>query len=169
MRHLLLALPLTLLPLASQAGEAHVHGVARLDVAVAGSDLEIELTSPAFNLVGFEYAPRKAPDQAAAVQTRHKLEKPQSLLGLPDCELQGMELDGTLLSADIYASSTKTDDEHSDATAMYHLNCPQPAGGLDVAELLKQFPGIEKIEAQVVGPKGQAGATLTRASSKLSF
>ena len=48
---------------AIQAGEhhhhdAHVHGVAHLNVALEGNDLYIELTSPAANIVGFEHDPR---------------------------------------------------------------------------------------------------------------
>ena len=66
MRRVLLALPFALLPLAAMAHDhdhdhaehaslgAHEHGVAQLNVALDGNTLEIELESPAMNLVGFE-------------------------------------------------------------------------------------------------------------------
>lgn len=37
--------------------DAHVHGVGKLNVALDGDDLIIELTSPAANIVGFEHTP----------------------------------------------------------------------------------------------------------------
>ncbi len=47
--------------------EAHVHGVARMNVALEGNALFIELISPAANIVGFEHAPR-TDEQKAAVR-----------------------------------------------------------------------------------------------------
>ena len=37
--------------------DAHVHGIGKLNVALDGNNLIIELTSPAANIVGFEHAP----------------------------------------------------------------------------------------------------------------
>ena len=65
MRRLLLALPFAMLPLAvAHAADehdhehgslgAHEHGVGRLNAALDGKTLELELESPAMNLVGFE-------------------------------------------------------------------------------------------------------------------
>ena len=69
MRRLLLALPFALLPLAVAHAHddhdhdhahgtlgAHEHGVAKLNVVLDDNTLELELDSPAMNLVGFEHA-----------------------------------------------------------------------------------------------------------------
>ena len=50
----------------------HEHGVASLTLAIEGTVMQVELESPAMNLVGFEHAPtsdaeRKALDDALAV------------------------------------------------------------------------------------------------------
>ena len=37
--------------------QAHVHGEATLHVVVEGNTVEIELQSPAMNLLGFEHSP----------------------------------------------------------------------------------------------------------------
>ena len=66
MRRLLLALPFAMLPLAvAHAADehdhahgslgAHEHGVGRLNAGLDGQTLELELESPAMNLVGFEH------------------------------------------------------------------------------------------------------------------
>ncbi|MEX5543051.1 ZrgA family zinc uptake protein, partial [Pseudomonas poae] len=73
MRRLLLALPFALLPLAvAHAHEdhdhehgslgAHEHGVGRLNAVLDGQTLELELESPAMNLVGFEHLATTAAD-----------------------------------------------------------------------------------------------------------
>lgn len=49
---------------AAQAHGPHQHGVADLDVVSDGGALQIELSTPAANLFGFEYAPRNAREEA---------------------------------------------------------------------------------------------------------
>ncbi|WP_016772972.1 ZrgA family zinc uptake protein, partial [Pseudomonas sp. R62] len=88
MRRLLLALPFALLPLAAahavdehdhdhEHGSlgAHEHGVGRLNAALDGQTLELELESPAMNLVGFEHAATSDADKAKVAAARAQLEK----------------------------------------------------------------------------------------------
>jgi hypothetical protein len=56
---------------------AHEHGKATLDVALDGGRLELRLSTPAINVLGFERAPRtdaekKAAADATALLARHK-------------------------------------------------------------------------------------------------
>jgi len=95
MRRLLLALPFALLPLAiahaADAGHeaehaslgAHEHGTARLNAALDEQTLELELDSPAMNLVGFEHPATSDADKAAVAQARAQLEQPLTLFSLP--------------------------------------------------------------------------------------
>ncbi len=50
--------------------EAHEHGVAHLNVAHDGKNLYIKLTSPAANIVGFEYRPCTPEQKAAVTETK---------------------------------------------------------------------------------------------------
>jgi len=52
--------------------DAHVHGIAHLNVAMEGTSLHLEFTSPAANIVGFEHEPR-TPEQKEGV--RNAIEK----------------------------------------------------------------------------------------------
>ena len=105
MRRLLLALPFALLPLAvAHAHEdhdhdhdhdhahgtlgAHEHGVAKLNVVLDGNTLELELDSPAMNLVGFEHAASSDADKAKVAAVRQQLEQPLKLFGLAPLLLQ---------------------------------------------------------------------------------
>ena len=89
MRLLLLTLPLALLPFApAHANEhthghehdehasldAHEHGSASLNIALEGNSLELELDSPAMNLLGFEHAAHSTADRAKLASVKRLLE-----------------------------------------------------------------------------------------------
>ncbi|UXY53701.1 MULTISPECIES: DUF2796 domain-containing protein [Pseudomonas] len=198
MRRLLLALPFALLPLAAaQAHDheheehgslgAHEHGVARMNVALDGNSLELELESPAMNLVGFEHAASSDADKAKVAAARALLEKPLDLFALPlvaGCKVTGQELESPLFGnapADHEHEHEDADHdeekghehhhEHSEVHAHYQLECAKPGDlkTLDLKELFERFPATQKIQVQLIGPQGQQGAELTPANPSLSF
>jgi hypothetical protein len=102
MRRLLLALPFALLPLAiAHAADehdhdhehgslgAHEHGVGRLNAVLDGQTLELELESPAMNLVGFEHTATTDADKAKVAAVRAQLEKPLALFSCESRRLRG--------------------------------------------------------------------------------
>ncbi|MBF8162771.1 DUF2796 domain-containing protein [Ectopseudomonas hydrolytica] len=192
MRHLLLALPFALLPLAAaQAHEhghdhdhhhdslgAHEHGVASLNVALDGNLLELQLDSPAMNLVGFEHAAKSDADKAKVAAAKRELEQPVSLFALSsgDCKATEVALQSPLFAGKAHDHKHdhhdhKHEGEHSDIHAHYRFECAKAneLKQLDLAELFKRFPATEKIQVQLIGPNGQQGAELTAAQPRLSF
>lgn len=192
MRHLLLALPFALLPLvAAQAQEhghdhdhehshdslgAHEHGVASLNAVLDGNLLELQLESPAMNLVGFEHAAKSDADKAKAAAAKRELEQPISLFALNsgDCKATQVELESPLFGDADHDHDHDHHDhegEHSDIHAHYRFECAKAneLKQLDLAELFKRFPATEKIQVQLIGPNGQQGVELTPAQPRLSF
>lgn len=188
MRHLLLALPFALLPLAVSAAEhnhahdehaehgslaAHQHGAAQLNIVLDGQALELQLQSPAMNLVGFEHAPKSTADKAKIAAVRSQLEQPQALFGLSagDCTVAKQELESPLFAAHVDSNEHEHASEHSDIQAHYTFTCDQPDDlqQLDLRELFKRFPATDKIQVQLIGPNGQQGLELTPAQPTLSF
>lgn len=191
MRHLLLALPFALLPLvAAQAHEhghdhdhehshdslgAHEHGVASLNAALDGNLLELQLESPAMNLVGFEHAAKSDADKAKVASARKHLEQPQALFALPieaKCALQESELESPLFGDAEHAEHEHGDEHgHSDIDASYHFTCANAEAlkTLELGSFFGTFPGTEKLEVQLIGPSGQQGAELTPSNLRLSF
>ncbi|WP_192980440.1 DUF2796 domain-containing protein [Pseudomonas sp. EggHat1] len=192
MRHLLLALPFALLPLvAAQAQEhdhdhehshdslgAHEHGVASLNAALDGNLLELQLESPAMNLVGFEHAAKSDADKAKVAAAKRELEQPISLFALTsgDCKATQVELESPLFADADHDHDHDHDhhdheSEHSDIHAHYRFECAKAneLKQLDLAELFKRFPATEKIQVQLIGPNGQQGVELTPAQPRLSF
>ena len=193
MRRLLLALPFALLPLVTaQAAEhqhdhghehehghdslgAHEHGVASLNVALDGQTLELQLESPAMNLVGFEHAATSAADKAKVAAAKAELEQPLSLFALAagDCKANQVKLESPLFGGTGHDDHDHHDHEgeHSEIHAHYRFDCARANDlkQLDLAELFKRFPATEKIQVQLIGPSGQQGAELTPAQPRLSF
>ncbi|WP_394560578.1 DUF2796 domain-containing protein [Aquipseudomonas alcaligenes] len=194
MRRTLLALPFALLPFAiAQADShehvhdhdhaheehgslgAHEHGVASLNVALDGQTLEIQLESPAMNLVGFEHTAKSDADKAKVASARKHLEQPQALFALPieaQCALQDSELESPLFGGDERAEHEHgAEHGHSDIDASYHFTCANAEAlrTLELGSFFGTFPGTEKLEVQLIGPSGQQGAELTPSNSRLSF
>ena len=192
MRYALLALPFALLPLhAAQAAnhehshahaheehaslDAHEHGVASLNVALDGQTLEIQLQSPAMNLVGFEHEAKSEADKATVAAAHQHLEQPQALFALPieaKCALQDSELDSPLFGGHAHDEHEHADEHgHSDIDASYRFACANAEAlkTLELGSFFGTFPGTEKLEVQLIGPSGQQGAELTPSNSRLSF
>jgi hypothetical protein len=196
MRRLLLALPFVLLPLAASAAEhshdhaeekhehaehasldAHEHGAAQLNVALEGTALELQLQSPAMNLVGFEHAAKSAADKTKVAAVRSQLEQPLALFGLStgDCSVSQQVLQSPLFDETTdsheHEHEMPHDGGHSDIRAFYTLDCQKPEDlqQLDLRELFTRFPATAKIQVQVIAPNGQQGSELTPAQPTLSF
>ncbi|WP_409316314.1 DUF2796 domain-containing protein [Pseudomonas sp. KCJK9016] len=197
MRRLLLALPFALLPLAiAQAADehdhdhehgslgTHEHGVGRLNAALDGQTLELELESPAMNLVGFEHAATSDADKAKVAAARAQLEKPVVLFSLPaaaGCKISNMELESPLFGDEPQADEPDHDEpakkghehhhNHSEIHAHYQLSCAAPGAlnTLDLANIFNTFPATQKIQVQLIGPSGQQGTEVTAKAAALKF
>ena len=188
MRRLLLALPFALLPLAiAHAGDehdhehgslgAHEHGVGRLNAALDGQTLELELESPAMNLVGFEHAATTDADKAKVAVVRAQLEKPLVLFNLPKaagCVVATQELESPLFGdkadADEEAKGEHHHD-HSEIHAHYQFSCSAPGAlkTLDLGNIFNTFPATQKIQVQLISPSGQQGVEVTSKAAALKF
>ena len=202
MRRLLLALPFALLPMAALAADehdhdhdhehgslgAHEHGVARLNAVLDGKALELELESPAMNLVGFEHMATTAADKAKVAAVRKQLENPAALFNLPTaagCVVSSQELNSPLFGDkpeaehddDDHATdgkgaaAHKHDHDHSEIHAHYQFTCATPTGlgNLDLSQVFKTFPATQKIQVQLIGPSGQQGVDATATAATLKF
>ncbi|MHA7116058.1 DUF2796 domain-containing protein [Pseudomonas promysalinigenes] len=191
MRRLLLALPFALLPLAAaQAHEdhdhdhthgtlgAHEHGVAKLNVVLDGNTLELELDSPAMNLVGFEHMASSDADKAKVAAVRQQLEQPLKLFALASAA--GCKDDQQELQSPLFGDAAKADDDgdehekghvHSDINAHYQLTCvtPDKLTQIDLAPLYKAFPATQKINVQLIGPNGQKGVETSPTKAVVTF
>ena len=173
--------------------DAHVHGIAALNLALEGQEVHVELDSPAANLVGFEHAPSSEADHAAldkAVATLKDGDRLFRFNAEARCRMEKADVTSALLDeehdehADKHSSDhdqekkdghdhEKHEDEeeaHSDIEAAYHFECDKP-GKLTrlTVELFEAFPGTEKLKVQYVIESKQGAAELTPADHVVKF
>ncbi len=160
--------------------DAHEHGAAELTIAWIDNQLAIDLDTPAYNVLGFEYAPSSDDEIAFADESVAFLEAGTFLAFSPAAECG-------LVSADVDTEFSKEDEEHgdedhadedhadeethSDIEAAYSVECQQPdeLTTLDLAGLFSEFPNFEDLQVQWVTDTQQSADTLTSDNTALSF
>lgn len=155
------------------AGKAHEHGALKIDVAIEGNQLMIEMAAPLDNLLGFERAPRTDAERKAAADVLARLRNPDK--GAPlfvtdaaaQCTLTKAEVRAPVLEP---GAKSAAKDDHADLDASYEFNCTQPGElrSLGVG-LFDAYKRVRRIDVQVAGPKGQSKTTLKRPARKVQL
>lgn len=162
------------------AHEAHVHGIAKLDVAVENKKVSLNLDTPLANLVGFEHVPKKEKDRLAMRKAETTLQNAKSLFVMPAAA--GCEPVSTKIKSDILEKMNtkhthaedkhahKHDSAHADLEAAYEFTCvhPEQLNMIDV-QLFKAFKGFRQIDVQLISPKGQSAQKLTPQETKIQW
>ncbi|ESQ15604.1 MAG: hypothetical protein N838_08225 [Thiohalocapsa sp. PB-PSB1] len=173
---------------------AHVHGIATLDLALEDNELQIEIHSPAINIVGFEHVPSSADERAALDQAVAALKDGDRLFKFSDnadCRMEQANVTTELLDAEPDEHQVHTQqkteehahehaeehqheehegDVHSDIMVVYRFQCaaPDQLTALSV-DLFEAFSGMEKIKVQYVIESTQGVAELTAADQTIRF
>lgn len=169
MRYLpvLAALWLVISPAIAHEPGAHVHGVAKLQVAVDGNILTLDFESPLDNLLGFEHLPRSEKQKAAVRAMAQRLNKPESLfLTTPAaaCTVLSAKLESPVLEP------AKKTEGHADLDAEFVFKCAQPSALRGMAvKLFEAFRNLRRLDVQVAGARSQAAARLTPAQPHISW
>ncbi len=160
---------------------AHEHGAARLDVALSGGTLELQIDGAAFNFVGFERAPEGADEVARVEQARLMLNNASALFGweaAAGCSSQSSRIDATLPEAAAekahdHGHEHKHDHEHdhdghddshgghSNWRSYHRFSCsrPEALGAIEV-RLFQHFPELKRLDFQLVTDTTQTGGRL---------
>lgn len=148
------------------AGPAHVHGEARLEIIVEGSELAIRFASPLDGLLGFERAPRTAAEKQALHTMKTTLESSARVFSLPPeagCTAQPAKITTPVFADKVTAG-------HLDLDADYRWHCAQPAAlrAIDT-RLFAEFPRLKRITVDFVGPAGQKSGRLTPPQARFAW
>lgn len=160
---LLFMLALAMAP--AWAQHSHVHGQARLDVAIDGPLLTLAFEAPLDSLVGFEHRPRSPAQRQAAEAAIARL-RDTAALWQPDAAAQCSATETTLDIDALQPSATPAAAvaaEHAEAAGRYVFRCVAPAQLKAVTQnLFDAFPRLQRLDVQVAGPGGQVKQTLRR-------
>ena len=146
------------------AGDRHQHGASQLDVSIESDALTLQWASPLSDLIGFEHAPRTAPQKATAQQLLKTLKDPASL-SVPNPEAQCSVVSVSVQAPGLAPAQAKapakaghgSEDAHSDLAYTVRYSCKK-ASALRTLTLnaFKTWPAIQDIDIALVGPGGQA-------------
>jgi hypothetical protein len=179
--------------------DAHVHGLSELTIAMDAKTIEIQLISPAMNLVGFEYKASSKQDIAAVKQAELLLEQQDSLFLIAggDCEHLSTSIDSEgLLETSAHDDQEKHDDHHdhekhddhddhgkhddhsehdqgethSEMVASYSFTCKDTSKLSSIkVALFASFPGIHKVNTLWVAPSKQGSSMLSAKNSTINL
>lgn len=166
---------------------AHVHGVATLNVAIEDNRVDIELHSPAANIVGFERKASTAQEIKSVKNAKLLLESASVLFSFPsvECKVVATSVNlGDLIENSDHGKSPHTDSDHrehnddhshdhdhyhreehqahTEIVASYRYECGklQALESISV-QLFKVFPKLEKIDVQWLTSKQQGSQAIT--------
>ena len=170
-------LALTPLSLASEQ-QAHQHGHAQLQIAVENNSIDLILTSPAHNLLGFEHQPRTQ-QQKQTLENAMQWLTTQALIATADGNC-------TVKSASMELSAIATKDGHGhhhgdhhhneaiDAHANIEVSQQLDCTGADLngrltTPLIGQFAEIQELDVEWVTGSGQGSAKLSAPNNQFRF
>ncbi|HAB90808.1 MAG TPA: DUF2796 domain-containing protein [Pseudomonas sp.] len=168
--------------------EAHVHGIGTLNIALENQLLELQLESPAMNIIGFEYQPTTEADIQSVKAAQNTLSNAAELFAFSpaaQCRLTLVSIHNALLKGsgahehdhdhdhdhESQPAAEIAEHQHNDISAHYQYHCATPAqlNSIDLAGLFKLFTQTEKIQVQLIVGDHQQGAELSAKNTSLSW
>jgi len=162
--------------------KAHLHGFVELTLALVGNSLEINLESPAANIVGFEHKAISEEQIQAVENAKSALESAKQLFTFSgsQCALKHAHADiSALLKQDEHhhdghheeghhgeEEHEAHEESHSEIKAIYSFKCQQ-GDKLDTVSvnLFQLFPSIEKLNVMWLTDNLQGSVELNSVSN----
>ena len=152
------------------AHQAHVHGQATIQVAIAGDKLAITLNTPLDNLLGFETAPANASQRRAVDAMAVRLRRSEAVVAPSagaGCVAGPVRLNAPVLAGTPghdapSGNAPPANEEHANMEATYAFTCGRPEALREIeVRLFGELPRLKRIDVQIAGPRGQASQRLT--------
>jgi len=156
--------------------DAHVHGLVEINLVAEATHIELNITSPLMNLVGFEYAPRTEAEKAALHAMAAHFDTPHKWLQFNgnQCELTQHNISHGKDEHDDHDhhhghDHDKQESQHAELEANYQFKCDSK--GLDsvTVYLQEHFPAIESITLNWIVDTASGSATLHHDDRQVSF
>lgn len=162
--------------------DAHEHGHGKLNIAVEGATIHMELEVPGSDIVGFEHAAASDEDKAKIAAAKKVLAGATSLFSLSaaaGCTLSAAtaELDGEGSAHDHkedghkeHGASDNEQGDHSEFRVEYTFRCKTiDALGTIRFPYFKAFPNAEELDVTLITEKGQKSFEVSRERDRIDF
>jgi hypothetical protein len=154
---------------------SHVHGLAEMTIVIESEKLEIEIKSPAMNLVGFEHKASTQKHIAAVNEAELVLKKPKKIFSFTggQCKLINKNLDLSHIKKTHHhlekehVKSINKHDNQSELMAYYSYHCEKtPALSAITVKLFDMFSGLQQISVMWI-TETQQGAIMLSTTNKV--
>ena len=151
---------------------AHEHGAVKLELAVVGKTIDIDIDGPAESFLGFEYIPKttkeiKTFQKAESLWTKDLLTK----LFVLDKKLGCLSSDVSFkqsIEETVSKSTKKESGVHSEIEAKAIITCIQDLTGQNVlVSVKKYYPHVKKLSIDVMGSETKSYKARTTEEIKL--
>lgn len=164
--------------------DAHEHGHGKLNIAIEGASLVMELEAPGADIVGFEHEAKSDSDKAALERAKETLAKSTSLFSLPaaaGCSLAEAKV--ALEGEDehhekghgshghgAHGDHKEKHSEHSEFHVQYEFKCTDiSALGSIGFPYFEQFPNAEELDVTLITDKGQKKFEVNRERNRIDL
>jgi hypothetical protein len=153
--------------------DAHVHGVAEINIAVEGTKATVEFRAPAESVMGFEHEAKSESDKKKRDAALEQLRATGGQMVVFDPKLGCKSSDMKTAIVEAKGDSTKAQagkqkdqkksGEHREVHGTFSVACDKPLARSRVRfGVHKIFREIHEIKVQVLGDSGQSGATIKK-------
>lgn len=157
----------------AHGNKAHVHGHARMQVAVEGNEIFVDWQAPMDSMAGFEHAPRDEKQRQAVKKVEDQFRSPGKMFiptAAAKCTAQPAEVKFPFKAYSGTGSAHEGKEVHSDLEAAIRFECENPAAlnGMEL-KLFDVFARLQRVDVQTIGPRGQSAARLTPKQRRLQW
>lgn len=127
--------------------DSHEHGVSKLKIAIEGKGLNMELESPANDIVGFEHAPENKNQRDTIQKALSQLKNMKGIFLTPsNAECIIMNVSGAF----------EVEKDHAGFHIVWTIRCNNPENIKTLTtSFFKLFPKAEEIEVEIISSSGQ--------------
>ena len=152
----------------TRSADSHSHGGAVLSVAAENNSIVMELETPLYNLLGFEYAPKTPEEKTRVSEVEARLARPENLMSFnaeagctydkPVHKIMLFEEHADHEHEDDHGSDHEEDhgSDHKDVILEYGLKCKAMSKLKKIeVSLFEEFPFFKELELVYLGPSQQ--------------
>jgi len=141
--------------------ESHEHGVSSLKMALEGQILEMELESPANDIVGFEHAPENKSQKAAIAKALSLLKSKPGVFKTPptaNCKVEDV------------SGKFEVEKDHAGFHITWKIKClnPKEIKSLET-NFFQKFPKAKEIEVEIISAFGQKAIEWENGTKKIKL
>jgi hypothetical protein len=148
--------------------DAHIHGVSELTLVIEKQQLELEMRSPAQNIVGFEHHAKTDKERAAVTKAKQRLMQHHNLFSISDnhCVFINHDINiSNMINHQHHEHSIEHDEDenitHQNIIARYSYHCKKASLPLVITvKVFDLFVGIDQIHAKWITESKQGSSTL---------